>query len=523
MAYQAAVTAPHFLAAQSGEKILKSGGNAIEACIAMASTLSVVYPHMTNPGGDGFWLIHKPGEMPVGLNAAGHAAANLDGVEFGDHLRGPKVALTTAGAVSGWNEALIRYPGQLTLSQLLSPAIDLARNGFPVSESLHNALIKLAVDYPSKDFSKVFFNGSKPYETGDIMKLPAIANTFRDLSERGFSDWSSGELAKKNADYLYKQGSPITIRDLEKTKAFWCEALELETIWGKFYNMGAPTQGGSSLNIIGILNQLVTTTTKPKSFWLTQQGEQLALHTLIEAVKIAFNWRNEQLSDSTDCDGDIKLRLNATQLNEQFTSISEQAQAWPNPGPTGDTVWMGAVDKNGLAVSYIQSIYWEFGSGLVNPETGVVWNNRCLGFNNNPEHPNSIKPGHQPMHTLNPPLAILDDNSRLIYGTMGGEGQPQTQAAIIWRYLLQEFSLSNAIAAPRWLLGKTWGKSQDNLKLEQSLYERLGTKLLEQGHDAVAAADFAEFFGHAGAIHIKDNDSTAATDPRSDGAAIVIK
>ena len=178
------------------------------------------------------------------------------------------------------------------------------------------------------------------------------------------------------------------------------------------------------------------------------------------------------------------------------------------------------VDDEGLCVSYIQSIYWEFGSGVVNPETGVVWNNRCLGFSRDAAHPNAIAAGKQPMHTLNPPLALLKDGSRLLYGTMGGEGQPQTQAAIIWRYLVQQHSLADAISLPRWLLGKTWGKASENLKLEQSLFAKHGESMLARGHDAVAMADHLEVFGHAGAIHVKAAQSTAASDPRSDGEAV---
>jgi gamma-glutamyltranspeptidase/glutathione hydrolase len=183
---------------------------------------------------------------------------------------------------------------------------------------------------------------------------------------------------------------------------------------------------------------------------------------------------------------------------------------------------MGVVDSDGLAVSYIQSIYWEFGSGLVNPDSGVVWNNRSLGFNVQPLHPNALAPNKQPMHTLNPPLALLNDGSRFIYGTMGGEGQPQTQAAIIWRHLVQQHSVQQSIAAPRWLLGKTWGKSEDNLKLEQPLYTLYGDAMLRRGHDAVQAPALAEFFGHAGGILVSDAVTHCASDPRSDGAAMAI-
>ena len=153
---------------------------------------------------------------------------------------------------------------------------------------------------------------------------------------------------------------------------------------------------------------------------------------------------------------------------------------------------------------------------------GVVWNNRSLGFNVDQTHPNALAPNKQPMHTLNPPMALLNDGSRLIYGTMGGEGQPQTQAAIIWRHLVQGQPLEEAISAPRWLLGKTWGKSEDNLKLEQPLFDLYGTQLISRGHDAVAAPALAEFFGHAGAIYVSDAVTQCSSDPRSDGAGILV-
>ncbi len=521
MSFKAAVTAPHHLATAAGETILRQGGNAVEACIAVASALTVVYPHMTSLGGDGFWLIHKPGEEPIALNAAGRAAVNLADCEFGEHQRGPKTALTTAGAVAGWQAAIERFGGNLALSDLFAPAIELAEQGFEVSASLHHGMVKLAEEYPGSGLSEVFFNQAQPYQQGEQLKLPALANTYRRLAESGLSDWYSGALAAESAQYLAEQGSPITQADIADTQAKWQTPLSLSTQWGQFYNLGAPTQGGASLNIIGLLGRFCQ---QPKSAdgWRSPQAEEATLHHLIEAVKIAFDWRNRNLSDSPNCNQQMQQRLEQSSLDAQFASISEQAAPWPTPGPIGDTVWMGVVDSDGLAVSYIQSIYWEFGSGLVDRNTGVVWNNRCLGFNSDPQHPNAIRPGAQPMHTLNPPLALLNDGSRLIYGTMGGEGQPQTQAAIVWRYLVQQLQLDQSVAASRWLLGKTWGKAEDNLKLGEALFAKHATNLIQRGHDAVAAPDMAEFFGHAGAIHVAQSTTHATSDPRSDGSASVI-
>lgn len=520
--YQAAVTAPHASAAKAGEKILQQGGNAVEACIAMASSLTVVYPHMTSLGGDGFWLIHKPGETPVALNAAGRSAANLDNCEFGQHQRGPKVALTTAGAVSGWQQALKRFGGNLTLDAIFDPAIQLAEQGFAVTQTLHAGIEKLFGEYQHSNFESVFMPNGKVPQVGDTLKLSALGETYRLLADLGLQSWVDGELAIENAKFLKLQGSPITFEDLASTSAQWQSPLAISTQWGEFYNLLAPTQGSASLTILGLLDQYLKTHANSLEHWCSPEGEEQVLHFLIEAVKQAFSWRNQHLADSDGCRNAQFDQLSEGQIAQQFGKIDDEASPWPNPGPIGDTVWMGVVDSEGLSVSYIQSIYWEFGSGLVNPQNGVVWNNRCLGFNVDPQHPNSLQPNKQPMHTLNPPMALLNDGSRLIYGTMGGEGQPQTQAAIIWRHLVQKKSVHQSTSAPRWLLGKTWGKSEDNLKLEQPLFNDYGQSLLTRGHDAVAAPTYAEFFGHSGAIRVNEIETECASDPRSDGMGILI-
>jgi gamma-glutamyltranspeptidase/glutathione hydrolase len=523
MAYQAAVTAPHYLASQAGEKILQQGGNAVEACIAMASTLTVVYPHMTSLGGDGFWLIHRPGQAPIAINAAGQCAADLSNVVFGQHQRGPKVALTTAGVVAGWQQALASYPGPLDLATIFESAIRHASQGFEVTQSLQDAQNKLIDEIDDEDFSQVFLKQGRAYNVGDIMHLPALAKTYQTLVKNGLQDWYQGELGQENARYLQAQGSPIDVADIASTAATVTTPLKAASQWGQFYNVGAPTQGGASLNIIALLDNYIQQSGQPPSYWNTESGEEQILHFLVEAVKIAFDWRNQHLSDDAKLDAQMQARLSEQSITEQAKQITDKAAPWPDYGPVGDTVWMGVVDSDGLAVSYIQSIYWEFGAGVVNPKTGVVWNNRALGFSQDPSHANYIKPGHQPMHTLNPPMAILNDGSRFIYGTMGGEGQPQTQVAIIWRYLVQQKSIEQALIAPRWLLGKTWGKASENLKLEQSLFDVTGELLASRGHDVVPAADMAEFFGHAGAIHASEHETVAASDPRSNGQAVTIK
>jgi oxamate amidohydrolase len=180
------------------------------------------------------------------------------------------------------------------------------------------------------------------------------------------------------------------------------------------------------------------------------------------------------------------------------------------------------VDNAGTMVSFIQSIYWEFGSGVVVPGTGLVWNNRGVGFSLEHNHRNMLAPGYKPFHTLNPAFALLNDGRRISYGTMGGEGQPQTQAALLTRYLYDGLSLDDAISRGRWLLGRTWGDNNHDLKMEQDLVDLLGNNLRARDHTIKAVPARSEMMGHAGAVvSLGDGNAIAASDPRSDGVGIV--
>jgi gamma-glutamyltranspeptidase/glutathione hydrolase len=181
-------------------------------------------------------------------------------------------------------------------------------------------------------------------------------------------------------------------------------------------------------------------------------------------------------------------------------------------------VWLGAVDAQGRAVSFIQSIYWEYGSGVVLPDTGVLMQNRGMSFGLSPDHPQALVPGRRPFHTLNPAMAIFDDGRRMPYGTMGGEGQPQTQAAVFSRYAFYDMPLQQAVSAPRWLLGRTWGETTTSLKLESRLPSALAEALVNAGHDVEVLGPYDSTMGHAGAIVAHpDGYQRGAADPRSDG------
>ncbi|MAP94541.1 MAG: hypothetical protein CMK07_06270 [Ponticaulis sp.] len=209
----------------------------------------------------------------------------------------------------------------------------------------------------------------------------------------------------------------------------------------------------------------------------------------------------------------------ASALDGMSAAINpEKALPWPQPMQTGDTTWFAAADNEGRVVSCIQSTYFEFGSGVVLPRTGITWQNRGASFVLAGDGWNTLKPGRKPFHTLNPALAKFHDGRVLAYGTMGGEGQPQTQAAIFSRYARFGIPLQDAVSAPRWLLGRTWGEESVTLKLEGRFDEKLVDQLKTAGHDVEILDDFTSTMGHAGAIcRSPDGKLDGATDPRSDG------
>ena len=195
----------------------------------------------------------------------------------------------------------------------------------------------------------------------------------------------------------------------------------------------------------------------------------------------------------------------------------------PSLSPQGDTVWLGCVDKAGNAVSYIQSIYHDFGSGIIPEDTGVILQNRGSFFSLDEKHANALEPMKRTMHTLNPPMLLKNGKPYLVYGTMGGDGQPQTQAVIASRVVDFGMSPKDAVAAPRFLYGRTWGDNSTTLKLEGRVRPEVGKRLAELGHSVEYLDNFTETMGHAGAIVVKEDRSVeTATDPRSDGLALTL-
>ena len=515
------VVAPHHLAAQAGLAVLREGGNAIEAAVAAAAAVAVVYPHMNSIGGDNFWLVAEPGSPPQAIMACGGAGAQATpeaylGAGHGTiPPRGPLAANTVAGAVSGWEAALgvsRCWGGRLPLTRLLADAIGYARDGFPVTNSQHRYTAAKRTDLQDiPGYADQFLPEGAPPEAGALFRQPRLGETLQRLGRVGLDDFYRGEIGAANAADLRRIGSPVTAADLAGHHAIEARPLAVSLRAGTVYNVPPPTQGLASLIILGVFDRLGC-----------PEAEGFAhLHGLVESTKQAFLVRDRIVTDPAYAREDPAAYLTPAELAKMAGRIhADRAMRWPAPPSGGDTIWLGVIDGTGRAVSLIQSIYWEFGSGVVLPGTGVLWQNRGMSFSLSEQALNALRPGRKPFHTLNPALARLADGRVMVYGTMGGEGQPQTQAALFTRHVLFGQELQAAITAPRWLLGRTWGQASTNLKLESRFDPALVAALRQAGHEVEMVEPFSDLMGHAGAI-VRDPAGVlaGAADPRGDGIA----
>ena len=520
------VVAPHHLAAEAGLSVLREGGNAIEAMVAAASTIAVVYPQMNTLGGDNFWLISHGGKPPIGIDACG-AAAGLASPAFyagNGHTkaipaRGPLAALTMAGAVSGWQSALEisrAHGGKLPLARLMSDAAYHARSGFPVSGSqADNTVARRAELEPIAGFAPTYMPTGDPPVIGSVFRNTTLATTLDRLASAGLDDFYRGELAASMADELERAGSPLRHADFTRHTALSVTPLSVALSQAIAYGMPPPTQGLASMMILGMFDRI-----KPQS----ADGFDY-VHALVEATKRAFIVRDANVTDPACMRVNPADFLTPVALDAEAAAINAtHALPWPHVAKRGDTVWLGAIDTHGTAVSCIQSGYWEFGSGVVLPSTGIIWQNRGTSFSLDPAHVNVLAPLRRPFHTIQPAMALFHDGRVMPYGTMGGEGQPQTQAALFTRYAYYGQGLQAAITAPRWLLGRTWGHEANNLRIECRFAPEMIAQLRAAGHDVEVVGAYDQNMGHAGALVLhtagpKVGTIEGASDPRSDGAA----
>ena len=270
-----------------------------------------------------------------------------------------------------------------------------------------------------------------------------------------------------------------------------------------------PTQGFAALAILGMLDH----------FDVASLSEDAFVHLIVEATKLAFEDRDRFLADPTFVDVPVARCLDADYLRRRAGLVDpERARPVGSPPQRGDTIALVTADDQGHAVCVIQSLYHEYGSGVVASCTGIILQNRGAFFSLDPAHPNALAPGKRTAHTLVPSMYLVGGRPRYAYGTMGGEGQPQTQAALVTRLVDRGYGLQAAVEAPRWLFGRTWGDETRALRLERRFDASVAASLQRRGHDVVVVEAWSDVMGHAQAVEV-GAELGAASDPRADGEA----
>ena len=518
------VSTPHYLASTAGFAILEQGGSAVDAIIAANAVLAVVYNHMSGLGGDLFAQVWDPKTGKVeALNASGRAGseANLDFFQSKGvsqiKARGPQAAITVPGVVDGWWQLHQRY-GKLPWQALFQHSLDHA-GGFPLSRKFADFIARYhSTLEPYESTASIYLPSGQPIQPGSVLRQPDLAHSLTLIAEKGVDVFYRGELGERITRGLREAGSILKMDDFANHVSDWVEPVRTEYRGYEITELPPNTQGIAALMILNIL----------ENFDLAEIGEGTAdyYHLMTEAVKLAFYDRDRWVTDPTFVDIPVDRLLSkeygrqqAGQINMQLTSSEESLEA---AQAGGDTVYLCAVDADGQVVSLIQSPYYEFGSAFVVPGTGILMQNRGSFFSLDPQHVNVLAPGKRTFHTIIPAMALKDGKPVLAFGTMGGEGQPQTQAALLTRMVDYGMNVQEAIEAPRWLFGRTWGQESRTLKLEGRIPDRIADELLNRGHAVEMMQDWTQTMGHAQAIWIDREAGVlhGGADPRGDGLAV---
>jgi gamma-glutamyltranspeptidase/glutathione hydrolase len=518
---QGAVSAGHPLAAQVGLGVLRDGGNAVDAAVAMAAVLAVVRPHMNGVGGDAFVLVYEAATGEVhALNGSGRSGALATPAFFAD--RGldavPEkgaLAVSVPGAVAAWVDVHARF-GIKPFVELLDPAIGYARDGFPVSTRLASDFRDQGGDL-NEAGRALYLPGGEPPAVGSLLKNPALARTLEAVAAHGTSGFYHGAVADRIGTFLAAEGGHVRRSDLGAHTSTWVDPLRGTYLDHEFLVFPPNTQGLAQLQLFEMA----------KSFDFRVMGVNTSsyLHTLVELKKIAFADRDRWVADPQLAAIPVHDLLDPAYLAERARLVDPARAAAsvpagigdaPDAAPgavddSGDTVYLTAVDRWGNAVSWIQSLFAGFGSGLLEPETGVLLHNRGALYTLEPGHPNLVAPGKRPYHTLTPLMALRGGVLAFTLGTPGGDSQTQSLLQIVHDLLLFGMTPQEAVEAPRFRSYAGLG-----LALEDRVPAPVRAALSAMGHDVRVVGGWTATFGGAQMIRVEPGSGTltVASDPR---------
>jgi gamma-glutamyltranspeptidase/glutathione hydrolase len=498
------------LAAQAGLRMLLRGGNAVDAALAAAIALTVVEPTSNGVGSDAFAIVWD-GQQLHGLNGSGRSPAGWSPQRFAGRTQMPKLgwdSVTVPGAVDAW-ATLSKKFGRLPFVDLFGPAITYARDGYLVSP--YTAARWLAAEESLRelpDFVATFLPQGKAPRTGDSFRCPALAETLEKIADSRGEAFYRGELAEAIADHAKRSGGAMTAEDLAVHRSEWVTPLQ-QTYRGYCLHELPPNgQGLAALIALGILDHL------PVADYPADSPE--SLHFQIEAMKIAFELAHRHIGDpsgmtvkSEDLLDSAFLTDKARTIRRDRTLMSEQ------PLPTGGgTVYLSAADETGMMVSYIQSNFLGFGSGVVVPGTGISLQNRGFGFNLTAGHPNCVAGSKRPYHTIIPGFITQDGRPVISFGVMGGHMQPQGHVQLMVRMIDYGQNPQAASDGPRWLVAEDY-----RVAFEAGTSSEVIEELARRGHRILKGLPVWGF-GGAQVIARLEDGYCGASDHRKDGQAV---
>ena len=506
------VATSHPLAAQAGLEVLKKGGNAVDAALATAACLTVVEPTCNGIGGDAFALVWREGRLE-GINGSGQAPRALDAAPF--RACGLKSlprygwpAVTVPGVPGTWAALSERY-GRLPLTEVFAPALAYAEEGHAVAPTvahLWGQATALFREQLREDLFRHWFDTFSPDgrspRPGEIFRNPDQARTLATLAETRGRDFYEGDLARRLVDFATETGGSLTLKDLAAFEPQWVEPLGVDYRGYRVWEIPPNGQGLVALMALKIL----------EGFDFSHRDDPRTFHLQLEAMKLAFADGARHIADDRFAHVPVEELLSEAHIAGRRALIAEEARPPQPPVDQGGTVYLAAADGEGTMVSYIQSNFWGFGSGLVVPETGVALHNRGLGFSLDPDHPNVAAPGKRPYHTIIPGFLTCKGEAVGPFGVMGAFMQPQGHVQVVMNCVDFGLNPQEALDAPRW----QW-TSDKSVEVESAFPHSAAMDLRRRGHDVTVALESAPF-GRGQIIWRDETGSLAGgTEPRTDG------